>query len=139
MEDAHHGGVEGVLEDAQGDLALVALLGQAGGFQAVAVALEDVGALPEEGRPRRGQGDAAGVAVEQLHLQLLLQGRDGAAQGRLGHEQGLRRLGEIEPLGQHHKALQLVEGHRLPLLCRLIFSSITQNSRPVRIMDAKFA
>lgn len=69
------------------------------------------GALPQERLPRRGEGHPPGIAVKELDLQLLFQGRDQPAQGRLRHEQVVRRLRKIEPLCQDQKALDLFQVH----------------------------
>ena len=105
-------GFKGVPHDAQGQGTPVAFLCQAGGHHAAPVLIQDLGALLEKGAARRSQSYAAGVAVKKLNIQLLLQSGDQAAQSGLGHEQVVRRLGEVQALGQYHKAFQLIQRHR---------------------------
>lgn len=80
--DVHRLGMKRIPQDAQGERARVPLLGQLGRADAAAVAVQNGGALPQERLPRRGEGHPPGIAVKELDLQLLFQGRDQPAQGQ---------------------------------------------------------
>lgn len=101
-------GFEGVPHDAQGQGTAIALLGQPGGHHAAPVFVQNFRTFFEKHRAGRGEGYAAGVAVEKLKVQLFFQCGNQPAQSRLGHEQVVCRLGKIETLCQHHETLQLI-------------------------------
>ena len=109
--DLHRAGVKIVPQNPDVDVAPEALLGQPGRVHSLAEVVQDAGTLPGKGPACRGEGHAAGAAVEKLDAQLLFQGGDRPAQGRLGDEQVVRGLGEVQPLGQHQEALHLIQRH----------------------------
>ncbi|SCM79246.1 hypothetical protein KL86PLE_90306 [uncultured Pleomorphomonas sp.] len=64
-----------------------------------------------------GEDQAAGVAVEQRHAEILLEGADLAADGGLAHVQAVAGVGEAPGVGGGVEYPELVPIHRVPL-CR---------------------
>jgi len=64
-------------------------------------------------QPARLRGrDAAAIAHQQVLAQLHLQQAHLPAQGRLGHAEGRRGMGEAAHFGDPHKVLELLQIHR---------------------------
>lgn len=77
-------------------------LGGAGGLEgALLDAGEDGPSLFEKHHPTGGQVDALGVALEQVEPQLLFQGSNLLAEGRLLHVQAGGGAGEMSLFGHH--------------------------------------
>ena len=55
------------------------------------------------------------MAAEQLEAELLLQGPDLLAQGRLLHAQAFGGAGEMAFLGHHHEIAQVSQLHAVPI------------------------
>lgn len=60
-----------------------------------------------------GQGQAVGVAAHQRLAEMRFEPRDGAADGALGHAQGLGRQGETAQPRGRHEGVQLGHGRRV--------------------------
>jgi len=67
--------------------------------------------IGEQRRAGIGQLDAARLAAEQLHLELLLQGADLHAQRRLLDAQTLGRPGHVPFLGDRDEITQVTQLH----------------------------
>ncbi len=69
----------------------------------------------QEGAARRGQGDSAGAAVEQLQAELAFQPPDLLADRRLDDVQPLGGPAEVEFLGDRHEVPNLTQLHTAPI------------------------
>src|SRR5690606_7525119 len=72
------------------------------------------GGVSQDLRARGGEGDAVGLALEQLGAEAVFETVDPPAQGRLGNAEPGRRLIEATGVGCHYEIPQVVPVDRAP-------------------------